>query len=90
MITERIHIANVKCGGCESTINKALQEIEGVTEAHANAEKGEVIVTYSKSEIHAEVLKKLKRLGYPQAEDPNTFADKAKSYASCMIGRLNA
>ncbi|MEO6303476.1 MAG: heavy metal-associated domain-containing protein [Bacteroidia bacterium] len=38
MKTEKILIANLKCGGCENTIKSKLSKIEGVESVTVNQE----------------------------------------------------
>jgi len=89
MKTEKILIANLKCGGCENTIKNKLSEIEGVESVNVNHEEDSVTITYD-GKIERKVLTdKLHSLGYPEATEENGLLLQLKSYASCVIGRMS-
>lgn len=89
MKTETIFIANLKCGGCATTISKELSSILGVSNVKVNNETDSVNVTYEENVNRKEITAKLHHLGYPEATEENGLLLKLKSYASCMIGRLD-
>ena len=89
MKTETIYIANLKCGGCSSTITKELSEIAGVSNVKVDNKTDSVDVTYAETEERSEIIHKLHKLGYPEATEENGLLLQLKSYASCMIGRIN-
>lgn len=89
MKTETIFIANLKCGGCATTISKELSSILGVSNVKMNNETDSVNVTYEENVNRKEITAKLHHLGYPEATEENGLLLKLKSYASCMIGRLD-
>ena len=82
-------IQNVKCGGCGNSITKAVGDIEGISDVQVIPEENSISFSYEKELLLAEVIHVLKKLGYPLADDANTLGDKAKSYVSCMIGRVS-
>tara|TARA_B100000767_G_C19478860_1_gene415325 strand:+ start:266 stop:532 length:267 start_codon:yes stop_codon:yes gene_type:complete len=84
-----IQIENLKCGGCASTIKKAILAIEGVSEIEIDIEKSMVSIT-SKHDNVEEIRLKLSKLGYPELGDKNTVLHKAKSFVSCAIGRIDS
>ena len=88
MKTEEIKIANLKCGGCATTIKKELLELIGVDEVKVDKDNDSVSVTYSE-EIRETILHRLHQLGYPEATEKNGLLLKLKSYSSCMIGKIN-
>ena len=88
MKTEEIKIANLKCGGCATTIKKELLELGGVNEVKADNDNDSVTVTY-KDEVRSSIIDKLHHLGYPEATEKNGLLLKLKSYSSCMIGKIN-
>ena len=88
MKTEEIKIANLKCGGCATTINKELLALVGVDEVKVNKETDSVTITY-KEEIRSTILERLLQLGYPEATEKNGLLVQLKSYSSCMIGKIN-
>ncbi len=89
MQTERIIIANLKCGGCESTIIKNLKEMPGVESVSVSQEEDAVTVNYDGTSTRSDFTKKLHSLGYPEATEENGLLLQLKSYASCMVGRVN-
>jgi copper chaperone CopZ len=88
MKTEEIKIANLKCGGCATTIKKELLEIDGVNEVKVDTDNDSVTVTY-KDEVREIILHRLHQLGYPEATEKNGLLLQLKSYSSCMIGKIN-
>jgi len=90
MIKETITIANLKCSGCENTIRKNLLGIQGVTEVDIDQETDNVMVTHEDAVERSVLTAKLHQLGYPEATEENGLLLKIKSYASCMVGRLDA
>ena len=78
-------VANIKCGGCEATIEKSLKKIPQVTGVTVNITAGAVTVT---GEADAVLLRdKLGHLGYP-VQGHNSAMAKAKSFVSCAMGRM--
>ena len=88
MTTETIYISNLKCGGCASTITKELSAIQGVNCVTVDNDTDSVIVSYENVE-RAVIIDKLHHLGYPEATEENGLLLQLKSYASCMVGRIN-
>ncbi|MBP7477281.1 MAG: heavy-metal-associated domain-containing protein [Chitinophagales bacterium] len=89
MQTEKIIIANLKCGGCESTIIKNLKEMAGVESVSVSQEEDAVTVSFDGTATRSDFTKKLHTLGYPEATEENGLLLQLKSYASCMVGRVN-
>ena len=89
MKTEKIIIANLKCSGCETTIKKGLLKIDGVTSVKINQETDTVHVTYDDNVEREKITNKLHSMGYPEATEENGLLLKIKSYASCMIGKID-
>ncbi|MBR6402399.1 MAG: heavy metal translocating P-type ATPase [Eubacterium sp.] len=56
MMTKTLKIEGMMCGHCEATVKKALEKIDGVTEAVVSHEQGTAVVTFD-SEVADEVLK---------------------------------
>jgi len=65
MQTERILVANVKCGGCASTIKEGLRGMPGVEAVDVNIADGVVIIDMSDTDSLTAVRGKLADLGYP-------------------------
>ncbi|CAN5213564.1 hypothetical protein BH09BAC3_BH09BAC3_25930 [soil metagenome] len=89
MKTEEIIVANIKCGGCATTIKKELEKLQGVLNAEAIPEKDMVKVSYDESIERNAIVEKLLSLGYPEATENNGLLLQLKSYTSCMIGKVN-
>lgn len=88
MKTEELILANIKCGGCATTIKNELLKLEGVTEVEVINEEDKVKITYDNIDREI-IVKKLHNLGYPEATEENGLLLQIKSYASCMVGRIN-
>jgi len=88
MITESIKIANLKCSGCATTIKTELLKLKGVKEAEVLQDEDLVNVSYDQIDRSA-IIDKLHGLGYPEATEKNGLLLQLKSYASCMVGRVN-
>ena len=89
MKTEEITIANLKCSGCESTITKSLMGINGVESVKVDHETDTITVEHADDLERKALTAKLHNLGYPEATEENGLLLKIKSYASCMVGRLD-
>ena len=83
-----IHVDNLKCGGCASTVRHRVQELPGVSGVWVDPPAGTVRVEHDGSTEHDQLIALLQRLGYPE-EGTGGIAEKAKSYVSCAIGRLH-
>lgn len=88
MTNERIFIANLKCSGCATMIKKEVEKIEGVQSVLVDKDNDALDVSYENVEREV-IIKKLHSLGYPEATEENGLLLQLKSYASCMIGRIN-
>ena len=80
MTSIEIHVENIKCGGCEKSIQKAL-----LVSIHRDEQK---IVVAGIGIDRTEILETLDQLGYPEAGH-NRLTSKAKSFVSCMIGNIS-
>ncbi|MGZ3865663.1 MAG: heavy-metal-associated domain-containing protein [Bacteroidia bacterium] len=89
MKTETILVANLKCSGCANTITQKVSGITGVKKVVVDPGHDSVTVDYEESTPRTEITKKLHELGYPEATEENGLLLQLKSYASCMIGRIN-
>lgn len=88
----RLYLENIKCGGCASTITKALEGLK-VTGISVDPETSSVEINNPADKNHLNViLAKLREIGYPlidTEEGIKALALKAKSYMSCAIGKLS-
>ncbi|MBK8339723.1 MAG: heavy-metal-associated domain-containing protein [Flavobacteriales bacterium] len=82
-----LHVDNLKCGGCASTIRHRVQELAGVTSVRVDPEAGSVDVDHDGTTKHDQVAALLMRLGYPEHGTGGAL-EKAKSFISCAIGRV--
>ncbi len=89
MKTTKIIIANLKCGGCEHTIKTKLSELEVVESVIVNHEEDSVTIYHNEKSTKEDFTKKLHDLGYPEATEENGLLLQLKSYASCIVGRIN-
>ena len=89
MKIEKIIIANLKCGGCATTIKNDLLKLNGVNEVSVDIENDAVNVNYNDDVDRNIIIDKLHSLGYPEATAENGLLLQIKSYASCMVGRIN-
>lgn len=87
-------VANIRCGGCATTITKALQEA-GFKEivVDLSCEPRKVTVDAVDEAQLAQVKAILRNLGYPLSTEENSGVDsvvlKAKSFVSCAIGKIS-
>lgn len=88
MKTQVFEVENIKCGGCMNTIRRGLEQLPGVVAARPDNVDGTVSVDFDEqSAAPAAIAQKLADMGYPLAGE-NSLGKKAKSYVSCMIGRM--
>jgi len=83
-----IHVQNVKCRGCSSNIISHLKSIEGIQNVHVDVENQLIEIEFYDTSVIGHAKIKLKELGYPAYDNDNTIKDKANSYVSCLIGRV--
>lgn len=88
MKTEEIIIANLKCSGCATTIKNNLMKLPGMQDVNVVNDEDKVIVSYDNIDRSA-ITEKLHSLGYPEATEENGLLLQLKSFASCMVGRVN-
>lgn len=87
---ETIEIVNLKCGGCVSTVKKGLLSIEGINEVEVDLENSKVMVPTDDAKILVKVKEKLSKMGYPEIGHTNTVIHKAKSFVSCVTGKITS
>lgn len=63
-MTKTMRIEGMMCGHCEATVKKALESLDGVTEARVNHEDGTAIVTLSKEVSDALLVKTVEDKDY--------------------------
>ncbi|MCU0442148.1 MAG: heavy-metal-associated domain-containing protein [Bacteroidia bacterium] len=89
MTTETIYIANIKCSGCAQTITQKLTQLAGVNLVTVSVKDELVTIQHEGVLQRTDFTNRLQSLGYPEANTDNGLLTQAKSYASCMIGKLN-
>ena len=87
MFTEDIIVENIKCGGCAQSIRKGLEKINAGVAVEVFIENGKVHLESEKSIQREDYVKALHSMGYPEPGEGNLL-NTAKSYVSCMIGRM--
>ena len=71
-----------------NTIRKGLEQIPGVASAQPENQTGTVTVDFDEKIATSDSIRlKLEDMGYPLTGH-NNLGKKAKSYVSCMIGRM--
>ena len=89
METMSYKIQNLKCEGCSNQIKRKLLQIEGVSYVALNMERAILCFVYDHFPVVEKVKASLKEMGYPIENKKNSLMDRAKSYVSCAVGRLN-
>lgn len=84
----KIQVENIKCGGCMNSISNKLNEQTGVIKVGIDLEEGLITLDHLEDVDVLEVEKTLAKMGYPPTGHNNIGA-KAKSYVSCMVGRMS-
>lgn len=82
----QLNVHNIKCGGCANSIKSKLEKLEGIKDVEVSTETGAVHFYALDPEAKTKVSKVLADMGYP--EDDPSITQTAKSYVSCMIGRM--
>ena len=88
MAQEKIIIANLKCAGCANTIRTKLLALGDVEQVEINHDEDSVTIYHGGKNSRKDFTDKLYSLGYPEATEENGLLLQLKSYASCMVGRL--
>jgi copper chaperone len=87
-------VSNIRCSGCASTIEKALEEegFEGII-VDLSCEPRKVTVEVQNEASSALFRAILRKLGYPLFDEKIGLGDsavlKAKSFVSCAVGKFN-
>ncbi len=82
----QIEVENIKCGGCVTSIEKAMLTLKGVDKVMVTIENGIVVIVGDAD--RQLIVRKLAELGYPEKGN-NTIVCKAKSYFSCALGKIS-
>jgi copper chaperone CopZ len=66
--TLQLTVKGMTCGGCESAVKRALQQVDGIEDASASHAANLVGVTYDPEKVtRAMVKEKIEALGYDVA-----------------------
>ncbi len=87
----QVRVENIKCGGCEKSIIKGLNSIQGVSNIVIDQEQQMVSVLADES-LRDALVSKLKSMGYPEhgsVSGLDAGLANAKSFVSCAIGRVS-
>ena len=78
---------NIKCGGCAHTVEQKIKAINKQAVVNVDVESGSVSFDAPDEKIASNIVSDLAKAGYTE-NDP-TAIETAKSYVSCMIGKVN-
>jgi len=87
-----IEVENIKCGGCANSIRKGLLEDSRIESVDVDIENGKVSFNGAEA-ARDDVVARLLKMGYPEkgsVEGLKSATAKAKSFASCAIGRMSS
>jgi copper chaperone CopZ len=90
IMTENIIVANLKCGGCASSIKNKLKELHGIDSINIDLDSNNITIIHQGIVNSDIITAQLKAIGYPEATEENGLLLQLKSYASCMIGKLSS
>lgn len=83
-----LYVENLKCGGCERTVHKILEGIDGLSNISVSAEEGKISFDPTSDEATLEkAIRFLSKAGYTPIGESDLRA-KTMSYISCMKGKL--
>lgn len=91
---QTVEVANVRCSGCATTIEKALAE-GGFTsvDVDLSCEPRKVTAEIAGEAQAARFRAILRKLGYPLSDEETSVFDsaglKVKSFVSCSIGKIS-
>ena len=91
MTAMQVEIENLKCGGCEKSILKALASMEAISDVVVDREHNLVSFTGDLT-VRDSVVNKLRAMGYPEKDALHGLdagLANAKSFVSCAMGRMS-
>lgn len=60
-----LNVEGMSCAHCKASVEGALKNLDGVSEAEANVDEGQVAVTYDESKVSMESMKEaIEEQGY--------------------------
>ena len=90
IMTEKIIVTNLKCGGCASSIKNKLKELHGIDSINIDLDSNNISIIHQGIVNRDIITAQLKAIGYPEATEENGLLLQLKIYASCMIGKLSS
>lgn len=92
IMKQTFEVLNVKCGGCASTLKKALFDEYGEVEVDLDVMPRTITLDIDDVRI-GDLRAQLMSLGYPMGDEELKTIEKigttAKSFVSCAIGRMD-
>ena len=65
MITTTFTVSGMTCQHCKMAVERALQELKGVTQIEVKLESGQVTVTYDQNSVQAQqIVETITEAGY--------------------------
>ena len=84
MQTEILNITDMTCGGCSSTVTRALVAVDGVHDVQVSLQKNEAVVQYDEIFTSADKLKQaVEAAGYGVSEVNQTAIETANKGNCC-------
>ncbi len=87
----QVHVENIKCGGCEKSIVKGLESMDGVSNIVIDREQQLISVTADES-LREALIAKLKSMGYPEHGSVSGIEAglcNSNSFVSCATVRMS-
>ena len=92
-MNQTFEVENVKCGGCSNTLKNKLKDTFGVVEVNLEMMPRKITLEINDDQIE-DLKVQLKSLGYPLCSDELSVLQhvgvKAKSFVSCVIGKMDS
>ncbi len=85
-MTTQITVDNIKCGGCGNTVTKTIKSVSPNTTVKIDYETGTIHLEGDSLPMDT-ITSALSAKGYP-LQGEGSITTTAKSYVSCMIGRM--
>ena len=87
-MTNQIKVDNIKCGGCANHINKKLLSLSVADNIDIDIENGVIRFDALTNDATDMIRQALLNMGYPESGQGNVIHT-AKSFVSCMLGRMD-
>ena len=87
-----IEVRNIRGPGCITSIRQHLGDIPGVRAVEVDPEHGTIRLDTRDESIRPEVVRRLRRMGYPEKgslRGLRLVRAKAASLLSCAVGRMS-